>query len=82
MSKKLVFLEAISFAPQRHYALDFEMDPLYDKKGGPVLPSKDNSAPLHYSLYAQLMEGLFFSFLLKGHLTSDKLRMQNGFEIC
>lgn len=46
--------------------LPFQMDPLYDLKGGPELPSKDNSAPLHYSLYAQLME--FFSppFFLKG----------------
>lgn len=67
MSKKadwIVFLEAISFAPQRPFG--FEMDSLYDKKGGPVPPSKDNSAPLHYSLYAQLIEGLFSPFFLKG----------------
>lgn len=36
------------------------------KKGGPEPPSKDNSAPRHYSLYAQLMEGLFSPFFLKG----------------
>lgn len=55
----LVFLEAISFAPQRPSSFAFYMDPLCEKKGGPVPASKDNSAHLHYSLYAQLIEGLF-----------------------
>lgn len=59
------------------------MNPLYDKKGGPEPLSSDNSAPLHYSLYGQLMEGLFSPLpLFKVHVTSDKLQMQNGFEIC
>lgn len=56
----------VSFAPQRPCAFAFKMDPSYDRKGGPEPPSKDNSAPLHYSLYAQLMEGLSSPFFLKG----------------
>lgn len=55
----IVFSEVVSFALQRSFAFTFELDPLYDKKGGLDPPSKDNSAPLHYSLYAQLM-GFFF----------------------
>jgi len=74
----LVFWEA-SFAPQRPFCLSPSGS--CNKKGRSEPPSKDNSAPLHYSFYAQLIEG-FFSFLLKGHLTSDKLWMQNVLEIC
>lgn len=79
--KKPAVSEVLSFAPQRLLAFCSQDESAVRQKGRASATSRDNSAPLHYSLYAQLMDGLFFSFLLKGHLTSDKLWMQNGFEI-
>lgn len=67
-AKRIILLVVVLSAPQRISAWTFwSLDPFHDRKRWGLLPhSKDNSVPLHYSLYAQLIEGLFSPFFLKG----------------